>query len=182
MQDRRSDCRQNGLAVDKGEYELIEIKVNDEIRDVRAEFLMGLNLHQIIWCSIGLVLTGTGGILIYLFTPLPLVVITYLCVFLMLPFGAMAFLTWHEMDGLEAAKLYVVRNLIDPVIKTYGSSNQAFLEYQERIRQQEKEGKKQKKRKKGKTDDVNFPILEETGGGKGFCNTKEEGEEDTYVN
>lgn len=131
---------------------MIEIKVNDEIRDVQSEFLIGLNLRQIIWCVIGLAVTGVTGVLLYLFTPLPLVIITYLCVILILPFGCAAFLTWHEMDGIATIRLYLTRNLIDPVIKTYGSSNQIFMEYLERIRQQMKEEKRTIKGKKALID------------------------------
>ncbi|MGC2874001.1 PrgI family protein [Ihubacter sp. mB4P-1] len=131
---------------------MIEIKVNDEIRDVRAEFLAGLTIHQMIWCGVGLLLCGGGGLLLYFYTPLPLVLITYLVVFIMLPFGAMAFITWHEMDMLAVAKLYITRNLLDPVLKTYGSSNQAYLEYQTLLQAREKAEKKQGKRKEVKKD------------------------------
>lgn len=124
---------------------MIEIKVNDEIRDVRAEFLVGLTLHQMVWCGLGLALCGGLGLAIYFFTPLPLVLITYLVVFLMLPFGAMAFITWHEMDMLTAAKLYITRNLRDPVLKTYGSVNQAYAAHQEIVREREKQRKKMHK-------------------------------------
>lgn len=123
---------------------MIEIKVNDEIRDVRAEFLIGLTIRQMMWCGLGLALCGGLGIALYFFTPLPLVLITYLVFFLMLPFGAMAFLSWHEMDMLTAAKLYITRNLLDPLMKTYGSPNQAYLEYQELIREKEKKNKNQR--------------------------------------
>ena len=76
---------------------MIEIKVNDEIRDVRAEFLIGLTLHQMIWCGLGLVLCGGLGLALYFLTPLPLVLVTYLVVFLMIPFGAHGFFKMEEM-------------------------------------------------------------------------------------
>lgn len=122
---------------------MIEIKVNDEIRDVRAEFLIGLTIHQMLWCGLGLALCGGLGLVLYFYTPLPLVLVTYLVVFLMLPFGAMAFFTWHEMDMLTAAKLYITRNLCDPILKTYGSANRAYAEHQEIVREREKIGKKE---------------------------------------
>lgn len=138
---------------------MIEIKVNDEIRDVRAEFLVGLTLHQMVWCGIGLALCGGIGFALYFLTPLPLVVVTYLVVFLMLPFGAMAFFTWHEMDMLAAAKLYITRNLRDPALKTYGSVNLAYAEHQEIVREREKQRKKMHK-------EVNPQILGRMGRGK----------------
>lgn len=126
---------------------MIEIKVNDEIRDVRAEFLIGLTIHQLVWCGLGLALCGGVGLLLYFCTPLPLVMVTYLVVFLMLPFGAMAFFTWHELDMLSLAKLYVTRMLRDPQLKTYGSPNQAYTDYQALVRDRDKFAKKQQRKK-----------------------------------
>lgn len=134
---------------------MIEIKVNDEIRDVRAEFLLGLTIHQLIWCGLGLVFCGGLGLVLYFCTPAPLVLVTYLVVFLMLPFGAMAFFTWHEMDMLTAAKLYVTRMLQDPQLKTYGSTNQAYADYQMLVRNRDKLLKKQQRKKKGVKEDGN---------------------------
>ena len=125
---------------------MIEIKVNDEIRDVRAEFLIGLTLHQMIWCGLGLVLCGGLGLALYFLTPLPLVLVTYLVVFLMIPFGAMAFITWHEMDMLTMAKLYITRNLRYPQLKTNGSANAVYAAHQAIIREREKMEKRQRKR------------------------------------
>lgn len=125
---------------------MIEIKVNDEIRDVRAEFLIGLTLHQMIWCGLGIALCGGLGIVLYFYTPLPLVLVTYLVMFLMLPFGAMAFFSWHDLDMFTAAKLYLTRNLCDPLVKTYGSPNQAYIEYQQIVQKKEKKDKKQRKK------------------------------------
>ena len=76
---------------------MIEIKVNDEIRDVRAEFLIGLTLHQMIWCGLGLVLCGGLGLALYFLTPLPLVLVTYLVVFFFLTFCCKAFIKLQEM-------------------------------------------------------------------------------------
>lgn len=133
---------------------MIEIKVNDEIRDVRAEFLIGLTLHQMIWCGLGIALCGGLGIVLYFYTPLPLVLVTYLVMFLMLPFGAMAFFSWHELDMLTTAKLYITRNLIDPIMKTYGSPNQAYIEYQQIVQKKEKKDKKQRKKLTLKKEEV----------------------------
>ena len=76
---------------------MIEIKVNDEIRDVRAEFLIGLTLHQMIWCGLGLVLCGGLGLALYFLTPLPLVLVTYLVVFFFFTFWAKGFLKMQVM-------------------------------------------------------------------------------------
>lgn len=129
---------------------MIEIKVNDEIRDVKEDFLVGLTLNQIGWCAIGLVVSAAGGFAVYMTTGIPIVIITWIAMILMAPFAFLAFFTWHELPAGEIAKLFIYQRVISPALKTYGSPNACLMEYRERERLREKEQKKFEKEMKKK--------------------------------
>jgi len=123
---------------------MIEIKVNDEVRDVQTDFFMGLSLSQLLYCILGLIFSCALGFLLYLKLHVPLFLITYLVIPVVLPFAAMAFFSWHEMSAADCIRLYITRHFIDPVIKTYGSTNQVLQSY---LRKEKSRQKKERKRK-----------------------------------
>lgn len=134
---------------------MIEIKVNDEVRDVKAEVFMGLTFSQIIWIVLGVLAGFITGWAVYKFTPLPLAVAAYIAMVPAMPFAIVAFKTWHEMTMVETFKLFVTRYIMEPKTKTIGGENEEYCEHikiQEEIRKKERKEKKRKYRRKKNGD------------------------------
>lgn len=117
---------------------MIEIKVNDEVRDVKAELAMGLTGLQIFWIFCGIVAGAITGFAFYRATPLPLAFCAYISMLPAAPFAVLAFKEWHEMNAAEAAKLFITRVLFDPKVKTYAGDNEIYLKEKKLLAMQAK--------------------------------------------
>lgn len=118
---------------------MIEIKVNDEIRDVTSDIFLGLNIWEVLWCIIGLVVGSSIGILVYFSTSIPISVISYIVILTAAPFAVMAFFKWHGMNVAEILSLFL-NHLRSRNIKHYEENNIEYITYISH----------KKKRKKGK--------------------------------
>ena len=123
---------------------MLEIKVNDEIRDVQTDLGKGLSLIQWVYVILGVVLGTAVGFGLYYTTALPLTAVAYILVLFVVPFGLMAFLTWHELTPVAVVKLAVTR-FFDPRVKTYMHENEEYIEYLSR--ETTKPNKKKRKEK-----------------------------------
>lgn len=122
---------------------MIEIKVNDEIRDVTADVGKGLSIGQWLWIISGLFFGTFVGFTIYRLTDLPLAIISYILILFVVPFGAMAFYKWHEMSPLAAISL-AIKRLSEPKIKLYECENEEYIAYLQSLTQKERKEKKGK--------------------------------------
>lgn len=116
---------------------MIEIKVNDEIRDVSAEFVLGLNLREFIWTSIGVLMGTITGILLYLKLHMPITMLVYISVIPVVPFAFIAFFSYHGLTFIELMKI-LISTLFTKKEKTYSCMNLEYMLYKEN----KKKGKK----------------------------------------
>ena len=124
---------------------MLEIKVNDEIRDVQTDLGKGLSLLQWIYVILGVTIGSAAGFGLYYTTALPLTAVAYILVLFVVPFGLMAFLTWHELTPVAVVKLAVTR-FFDPRVKTYMHENEEYIEYLSRTTTKSSKKKKGKRR------------------------------------
>lgn len=116
---------------------MIEIKVNDEIRDVSAEFVLGLNLREFIWTSIGVLMGTITGILLYLKFHMPIAILVYISVIPVVPFAFIAFFSYHGLTFIELMKI-LISILLTKKEKVYSCMNLEYMSYEEN----KKKGKK----------------------------------------
>lgn len=116
---------------------MIEIKVNDEIRDVSAEFFLGLNLREFIWTSIGVLIGTITGICLYLKLHMPIAILVYISVIPVVPFAFIAFFSYHGLTFIELMKI-LISILLTKKEKVYSCMNLEYMSYKEN----KKKGKK----------------------------------------
>lgn len=124
---------------------MIEIKVNDEVRDVKAELAMGLTGLQMFFVFCGIASGFTLGFSLYMLTPLSLTVCAYAAIVPAIPFALLAFKEWHEMNAAQVARIFVTRIFIDPKIKTYEGENAVYMQEKKLLAAQAKIEAKMKK-------------------------------------
>lgn len=110
---------------------MIEIKVNDEVRDVEAQVWLGLSMRQIILLAVGLAFGIGVGYFLYFYTPIAIFLIGYSCIFTVTPFVLLAFVRWHELSPISALKIFL-KKFMEPKHKEFYEPNTEYLLMQEK--------------------------------------------------
>lgn len=121
---------------------MIEIKVNDEIRDVATDMFLGLNLRELIWSVLGVIAGVITGTLLYFGAGIPLTIVCYIAVIPILPFAFTAFFRWHGMTFFVLLKT-VYASIRYRKDKVYSCENQEYIAFKN------KNNKKRKGKKHG---------------------------------
>lgn len=113
---------------------MIELKINQEIRDVKSDALGGLTLSQAIFGGSGL-LVGIGtSALLYFKAKIPLPITVYISALICSPLIFLALFTYHQMSGVQALKKFLHIYKMPPL--TFGQQNEIYLE----LRKEKKNG------------------------------------------
>ena len=105
---------------------MIEIKVNDEVRDVEAQVWLGLTVRQVVLLATGLFIGVFVGLFLYRKTPIDLFFIGYASIITVTPFVLMAFIKWHELTPFAVVKLWLTK-LIEPTHKEFYEPNEEYI-------------------------------------------------------
>lgn len=119
---------------------MIEIRINSEIRSVKADVAAGFSLYEISFCAGGVLAAAAAGAIAYFKFHLPIIVTAYLATAIVIPFAFMGLFRWHEMTGIQILRT-LLRSMTEPSVTTYGSRNEWYLalkEIQQRKRKYEK--------------------------------------------
>lgn len=120
---------------------MIEIKINNEIRSVKADVMAGISLYELFFCFLAVAAaTATGGFLYFRCGAL-LTVSAYAAVAVAVPFAFAGFFKWHEMNGIAVIKK-LISMMKDKKTTTYGSKNEVHIAIK---KAREKERKTEKK-------------------------------------
>lgn len=120
---------------------MIEIRINSEIRSVKADAAAGLSWYEIGFCAAGVLTAAMVGAVAYFKFHVPIIVTAYTATCIVIPFAFMGLFRWHEMTGIQIIRT-VYRSIREKPLTTYGSKNEFYLALREI---QEKERKKKKK-------------------------------------
>lgn len=121
---------------------MIEIRINSEIRSVKADVAAGLSLYEISFCAAGALFAAAVGAIAYFKLHLPIIVTAYLATALVIPFAFMGLFRWHEMTGVQILRV-LFRSLTEPALTTYGSGNEWYAALKELQRRKNKDEKKE---------------------------------------
>lgn len=121
---------------------MIEIRINSEIRSVKADVAVGLSLYEIGFCAGGALCAAAVGAAAYFKLHFPIIVTAYCATAIVIPFAFMGLFRWHEMTGIQILRT-VFRSMTEPSVTTYGGRNEWYVllkELQQRKRKEEKKG------------------------------------------
>lgn len=110
---------------------MIEIKVNDEIRDVSAEFFMGLNIRQTLWSGLGVLIGAITGMFCYFKLNMPITMLVYVSTIPVVPFAFIAFYNYHGLTFLEVIKI-LISIVRTKSIKKYDCANLEYMKFKEK--------------------------------------------------
>ncbi len=120
-----------------------EIKVNDEIRDLKTDVALGLTFKQLFILGLGFIVMLSSGFFLYTYTTLNKRMVNIFCTTLIVPFGFLSFFTWNNLNAYQFIKV-VIQNIKEPKYKMYYEENEEY----KALLLKEKEDKKRKKEKK----------------------------------
>ena len=124
---------------------MIEIRINSEIRSVKADVAAGLSLYEISFCAAGVIIAAVAGAAAYFAFNLPIIVTAYLATAIVIPFAFMGLFRWHEMTGVQIIQI-LFSSLKEPSVTTYGSENEWYVALKEIQQQYRKKEKKEGRR------------------------------------
>lgn len=141
----------------------MEVKVNKEIRDYKEKGFFGLTYRQIILIGTGLALS----VFVYYKTGryVPLDVASWILMAVMLPFGAMAFISYNGMNAWQLLVCWFRFTLLMPKRLIFAEKNlynEILRDVEQEIRK-ETRAEEKRKRKEKKTDETESESEQETG-------------------
>lgn len=109
---------------------MIEIKVNDEIRDVSAEFFMGLNVREFLWSAVGVIVGTITGVFCYFKLGMPITMLVYISTLPVIPFAFIAFFRYHGLTFLEVITI-LFSIMKTKNVKTYSCESPEYMKFRE---------------------------------------------------
>lgn len=128
---------------------MIELKINDEIRDVKSDMLARKDLSQIAVVAFGVVIGFTFAAFLYFKQGWPIAFCGYVAAFTAAPFGVIGLYKYHEMTGAKVF-LNLVKTYFTDKSLTYGSKNEVYCKFKGEVLNETKNTKKICRRKKNK--------------------------------
>lgn len=107
---------------------MIEIKINNEIRSVKADVMAGLSVYELAFAALGAAAGVAAGGIMYFELGAGITFSAYAAIIAAVPFAFMGFFRWHEMTGIDIIK-NLARQLAERSTTTYGGENGYYGAY-----------------------------------------------------
>ncbi len=99
----------------------MEVKINREIRDYQESIFFGLNLRQLVFSVIAIIVAVS--LYFGLKDVLGTETVSWLCILGAVPFGAMGFLKYNGMTAEQFIAAYIKSEFLTPKQLTFQSEN-----------------------------------------------------------
>lgn len=99
----------------------MEVKINREIRDYQESIFFGLNLRQLIFAALAIIVAV--GIYFGLRDPLGSETVSWLCILGAVPFGALGFVKYNGMSAEKFITAWVKSEFLTPKKLTFKAVN-----------------------------------------------------------
>lgn len=128
----------------------MEVKINREIRDYQENIFFGLNLRQLVFSILAIVVAV--GIYFGLRDVLGTETVSWMCILGAIPFGAMGFIRYNGMTAEQLAAAYIKSEILCPKHLCFDGENLYCLIMKDHIESRtlpEKSTKQKKAHHKG---------------------------------
>lgn len=109
----------------------MEVKINREIRDYQESIFFGLNLRQLVFSILAVVVAV--GVYFGLRDVLGTETVSWLCILGAMPFGALGFVKYNGMNAEQFIAAYSKSEFLIPKNLTFQSENIYYMALEETI-------------------------------------------------
>lgn len=133
----------------------MRVQINNEIRDYSESIFFGLNLRQLIFSALA---CGVAVGSYFLFRKhLGIETLSWLCILCAAPFVALGFIKYNGMTAEKVLWCFIKSEILMPYELSFHSDNH----YKELIDEYDKEQSKNKKRKRGNSNESIGTTIQE---------------------
>lgn len=115
----------------------MDIQINKEFRDYSEKIYFGLNMRQLIFSALAVVMAVGSYFLLKPY--LSLETLSWLCIILAAPFAALGFVTYNGMTAEQFVWAFIKSEFLTPKRLVFKAEDSLYKQSKELIKQKEKE-------------------------------------------